>query len=71
MATTTPTQAITDSVVKNNKTATAPPAVLPATQTAAPAPNVAQNNFQATSATGVAAAKTQPSTAYVTNNALI
>lgn len=71
MATTTPTQAITDSIVKNNKTATAPPAVLPATPTAAPAPNVAQNNFQATSATGVAATPTQPSTAYVTDNALI
>ena len=65
------TQQITDSVVKNNKTATAPPAVLPATPTVAPAPNVAQNNFQATSATGVAAAQTQPSTAYVTDNALI
>ena len=82
------TQQITDSVVKNNKTATAPPAVLPATPTvaAAPtappavlpatptvatAPSVAQNNFKNTSATGVAAATTKPSTAYVTDNALI
>ena len=65
------TQQITDSVVKNNTTATAPPAVLPATPTVAPAPDVAQDNFQATSATGVAAAQTQPSTAYVTDNALI
>ena len=65
------TQQITDSVVKNNKTATAPPAVLPATPAVAPAPDVAQNNFQATSATGVAATPTQPSTAYVTDNALI
>ena len=65
------TQQITDSVVKNNKTATAPPAVLPATPAVGAAPDVAQNNFQATSATGVAAAPTQPSTAYVTDNALI
>lgn len=65
------TQQITDSVVKNNKTATAPPAVLPATPTVAPAQDVSQDNFQATSATGVAAAPTQPSTAYVTDNALI
>lgn len=71
MATTAPTQAITDSVVDNQQLATAPPAVLPATPTVVPAPNVAQNNFQATSATGVAAAQTQPSTAYVTDNALI
>ena len=65
------TQEITDSAINNQQLATAPPAVLPATPTAAPAPNVAQNNFQATSATGVAAAQTQPSTAYVTDNALI
>ena len=65
------TQQITDSVVKNNQTATAPPAVLPETPTVGAAPDVAQNNFQATSATGVAAAQTQPSTAYVTDNALI
>jgi hypothetical protein len=71
MATTAPTQAITDSVVDNQQLATAPPAVLPATPTVSPAPDVAQNNFQATSATGVAAAETKPSTAYVTDNALI
>ena len=65
------TQQITDSVVKNNQTATAPPAVLPETPTVGAAPDVAQNGFQATSATGVAAAQTQPSTAYVTDNALI
>lgn len=65
------TQQITDSVVKNNTTATAPPAVLPATPTVAAAPDVSQNNFQETSATGVAATQTQPSTAYVTDNALI
>ena len=65
------TQEITDSAINNQQLATAPPAVLPATPTAAPAPNVAQNSFQATSATGVAAAQTQPSTAYVTDNALI
>ena len=65
------TQEITDSAINNQQLATAPPAVLPATPTVAPAPNVAQNNFQATSATGVAAAQTQPSTAYVTDNALI
>ena len=65
------TQQITDSVVKNNTTATAPPAVLPATPAVAPAPDVAQNNFQATSATGVAATPAQPSTAYVTDNSLI
>ena len=65
------TQEITDSVVKNNQTATAPPAVLPVTPTVGAAPDVAQNNFQATSATGVAATPTQPSTAYVTDNALI
>ena len=65
------TQAITDSVVKNNTTATAPPAVLPATPTVAAAPDVSQNNFQETGATGVAATQTQPSTAYITDNALI
>ena len=65
------TQQITDSVVKNNTTATAPPAVLPATPTVAAAPDVSQNNFQETGATGVAATQTQPSTAYVTDNALI
>ena len=65
------TQQITDSVVKNNKTATAPPAVLPATPTVAAAPDVSQNNFQETGATGVAATQTQPSTAYITDNALI
>ena len=65
------TQEITDSAINNQQLATAPPAVLPATPTAANAPNVAQNNFQATSATGVASAQTQPSTAYVTDNALI
>ena len=65
------TQPITDSVVNNNKTATAPPAVLPAATTVAAAPDVSQNNFQETSATGVAAAETQPLTAYVTDNALI
>ena len=67
----TVTQQITDSVVKNNTTATAPPAVLPATPTVAAAPDVSQNNFQETSATGVAATQTQPSTAYITDNALI
>ena len=71
MPSTAPTQAITDSVVDNQQLATSPPAVLPATPTVSPAPNVAQNNFQATGATGVAAAQTQPSTAYVTDNALI
>ena len=65
------TQQITDSVIDNQQFAAAPPAVLPATPTVGAAPNVAQNNFQATSATGVAAAPTQPSTAYVTDNALI
>lgn len=65
------TQPITNSAIDNRKYTTAPPAVLPATPTVAPAPNVAQNNFQATSATGVAAAQAQPSTAYVTDNALI
>ena len=65
------TQQITDSVVKNNTTATAPPAVLPATPTVAAAPDVSQNNFQGTGATGVAATQTQPSTAYITDNALI
>ena len=65
------TQQITDSVVKNNTTAMAPPAVLPATPTVAAAPDVSQNNFQETSATGVAATQTQPSTAYITDNALI
>lgn len=65
------TQPITDSVVNNNKTATAPPAVLPAAPKVAAAPDVSQNNFQETGATGVAATQTQPSTAYITDNALI
>ena len=65
------TQPITDSVVNNNKTATTPPAVLPAAPTVAAAPDVSQNNFQGTGATGVAATQTQPSTAYITDNALI
>ena len=65
------TQEITDSAINNQQLATAPPAVLPSTPTVGAAPDVAQNNFQATSATGVAATPTQPSTAYVTDNALI